>query len=296
MKNTLKRAGLILGTLAGLFLLAVIILSIIGSNKLNKQYNIQPESVAVGSDTAVLQRGQYLYSISCAGCHGDNLAGTPFFDDPGLGSIPASNLTTGTGGIGAVYSETDLVRAIRHGIDNEGKPLMIMPAGAFWYYSDEDLAAIIAYLKNAVPIDNDLGEKNLKLMGRILVGAGLLDVLAAEHIDHAASRPAAPPPQVDAAYGQYLVNVSDCRSCHGAALSGGQSSEPGAPPGPDLTPGGNLADWPTVDFITAMRTGTTLDGRQLSPEFMPWEDYGRMTDDDLTTIFLYLQSLPANGK
>lgn len=296
MRRFLKWTGIILGGLLGLLILAVAVVAVRGSSKLNRLYDVQPEPVTIGAETAVLQQGQYLYSISCAGCHGDNLAGTPFFDDPALGSIPAANLTAGAGGVGAVYSETDLVRAIRHGIDNEGKPLMIMPAAAFWYYSDEDLAAIIAYLKNAVPIDNDLGGKNLKLMGRILVGAGLLDVLAAEHIDHAASRPAAPPPQVDAAYGQYLVNVSDCRSCHGAALSGGQSSEPGAPPGPDLTPGGSLVDWTAVDFITAMRTGTAPDGRQLSPEFMPWEEYGRMTDDDLTALFLYLQSLPANGK
>ena len=42
-----------------------------------------------------------------------------------------------------------------------------------------------------------------------------------------------------------------------------------------------------------MRTGVTPMGLMLNPDFMPWEDYGRMTADDLTALFLYLQSLPA---
>lgn len=293
MKRVLKWVGIGLGGLLGLLLLVVAVLVVVGGNKLNKQYDVQSEPVAISDDTAVLQRGQYLFSVSCAGCHGDNLAGTAFFDDPVLGSIPAPNLTAGQGGAGVSFSDADFVRAIRHGIDNEGKPLMIMPASAFWHYSDEDLGAIIAYLKNAVPIDNDLGEKNLKLMGRILVGAGVLDALAAEHIDHTGPRPAAPAQQVDAAYGEYVVNTNDCRGCHGPALSGGPSAEPGAPPGPNLTPGGELGDWSADDFITAMRTGMAPDGRQLRPEYMPWEEYGRMTDDDLTALFLYLQSLSA---
>jgi mono/diheme cytochrome c family protein len=221
------------------------------------------------------------------------LGGTPFFADPALGDIPAPNLTTGSGGIGAAYSDADLVRAIRHGIDTEGKPLMIMPSSAFWHYSDEDLGAIIAYLRSVPPVDSDPGEKNLKLMGRILVGAGALDVLAAEHIDHSGPCPAGTTPQVNAAYGEYLANTNDCRSCHGPDLAGGQSSEPGAPPAPSLTPGGDLASWSTTDFFTTMRSGVTPSGRQLDPAFMPWEDYGRMTDDDLTALFLYLQSLPA---
>jgi hypothetical protein len=34
-------------------------------------------------------------------------------------------------------------------------------------------------------------------------------------------------------------------------------------------------------------------GRALDPNFMPWESYGLMTDEDLRAMFLYLQSLPA---
>ncbi len=293
MKRVLKWIGIGLGTLVGLLILAIVVLALLGNRKLNQEYTIEPESVAVADDAAALERGQYLVSVSCAGCHGQELGGTAFFEEPALGSIPAPNLTSGQGGAAATYSDADFVRAIRHGLAPDGKPLMIMPATALWHYSDADLSAIIAYVQSVPPVDNDPGDKELGLLGRVLVGAGLLDVLAAEHIDHAAVPPAAPPHGANATYGEYLVNVSDCRACHGAALTGGQPPEPGAPPGPSLTNDGKLADWSAEAFITTMRSGTTPDGRSLNAAYMPWPDYGRMTDDDLTAIFLYLESLPS---
>ena len=268
-------------------------LAVLGSSKVNRQYDVEPEEVVVSQDTAVLNRGQYLVSVNCTSCHGENLGGTPFFNDPALGSIPAPNLTGGQGGAAAVYSDADFVRAIRHGIDPTGKPLMIMPAGAYWHYSDADLAAIIAYVQSVPPVDNDLGGKELGLLGRVLVGAGALDVLAAEHIDHNGPRPADAQQAVSAGYGEYIANTTDCRSCHGVNLTGGKSLEPGAPPAPSLAPDGSLANWTAVDFITTMRTGITPIGQALNPTFMPWQDFGRMTDEDLTALFLYLQSLPA---
>ena len=69
--------------------------------------------------------------------------------------------------------------------------------------------------------------------------------------------------------------------------------EPGSPFSTNLTPGGVLAIWTAADFIETMRTGVTPYGRQLDSSFMPYEDYSRLTNDDLTAMFLYLQSLPA---
>lgn len=292
MKRILKWIGIGLGGLFGLLAAVAVVLALLGSRKVNQDYAVQPEAVTIREDAAVLERGHYLVSVSCTGCHGENLAGTEFFNDPALGAIPAPNLTAGQGGIGASFSDADFVRAIRHGIDNQGKPLIVMPADAFWHYSDDDLAAIIAYVKNAAPVDNDPGPKTLRPVGLILVGAGILDVLAAEHIDHTGPRPAAPAQQVDAAYGAYLINANGCRGCHGPDLSGGPSDEPGAPPGPNLTAAGELGAWTRDEFLTVFRTGVKPDGRQLNPEYMPWDDVGHLNDDDLTAIFFYLQSLP----
>jgi len=291
MRRVLIWIGIFLGSIVGLLVVVVAALAIIGGSKLNKQYDVEPAPVAISDETAVIQRGQYLVSASCAGCHGDNLEGKPFVDDPALGRIPAPNLTAGEGGAGAGFKDADFVRAIRHGIDNEGKPLAIMPSRAYWHFSNEDLGAIIAYVKSMPPVDNEIGEKDVGLMGRLLIGAGALDILAAESIDHTGPRPTAQTQTINAPYGEYLANTGDCRSCHGPDLTGAPSAEPGGLPGPDITPGGQVTDWTTEEFITAMRMGVTPDGQQLDPEFMPWEAYGRLTDDDLTAIFLYLQSL-----
>lgn len=287
MKKVLKWFGIALAGLVGFLVLAVIGLTASANNRLNKTYEVTPAAVSIPADAAAIERGKYIYSTSCAGCHGDDLAGTRFFDDPALGYIPAPNLTAGQGGIGGIYTDTDFVCAIRHGLDSGNKPLMIMPSKAYWYFSDEDLGAVIAYVKSASPVDNKLGEKALKPMGRILLALGALsDVFAAEGLDHAGPRPAAPNRGLTAEYGAYLVNTGDCRACHGEALAGGKSTEPGAPFSPNLTPGGVLASWSAAEFSETLRTGVTPYGRQLDANFMPYEEYGRLTDDDLTAMFL----------
>ena len=53
-----------------------------------------------------------------------------------------------------------------------------------------------------------------------------------------------------------------------------------------------LIAWTDADFIQTLRTGVALSGHPLNPKFMPWPYKGRMTDDELKAIFLYLQSLP----
>jgi mono/diheme cytochrome c family protein len=293
MRKALKWIGIILVGLVSLVLIFVVVMFAIGTSRLNRTYTIRPANISITSDAAAVEQGKYIYNSSCIGCHGENLAGKAILDDPALGYFPASNLTKGDGGIGD-YADSDLVRAIRHGVGADGKPLMIMPAKAFWYFSDQDLAAILAYLKSAPAVDNNLGEKNAKPMGRILLALGAFgDILAAEAIDHSAPRPPAPDHAVTVEYGEYLVNTRDCRNCHGPDLAGAQPPEPGAPFSSNLTPGGVLTIWSTGEFIETMRSGTTPYGRQLDSNFMPWKEYANMTDDDLTALFLYLGSLPA---
>jgi len=294
MRKVLKWIGIALGSLVGLVVIFAVTLIVIGTSRLNRTYDIRPDAISIPADEEALARGEYLYSSYCAGCHGDDLAGTAFFEDPALGSIPAPNLTAGKGGVGGRYSDADFVRAIRHGVRSDGTPLMIMPSGSFYYLSDEDLGSIIAYITSASAEDNDLGEKELSPMARIMLVAGVFgNVLQAETIDHTGPRPGSPDQGVTPDYGEYLVNAGDCRNCHGPDLTGQQPGEPGAPYAPNLTPGGHLAGWSAGGFITAMRTGVSPDGHEIDGTFMPWESIGRMTDDDLTAVWLYLQSRPA---
>ncbi|MDO9087182.1 MAG: cytochrome c [Anaerolineaceae bacterium] len=293
MKKVLKWIGIIFAGLLAIIIIVLIGLNISTNTRLNKVYDVAPIEVNIPSDAAAIERGAYIYSTTCAGCHGENLEGTAFFDDPTIAYIPATNLTSGAGGIGSSYSDMDYVLAIQNGIAPDGTPLIIMPSEAFWYFSNEDLGALIAFLKSSPAVDNNLGERDVKFMGKVLLAIGAFgEVIYAEVIEHDQLPPEAPPRASTAEYGEYLITISHCIECHGENLNGGPSPEPGAPFSPNLTPGGVLATWSTEDFISTMRTGMTPLGHQLDKNFMPYEEVGRMTDEDLYAMFLFLQSLP----
>lgn len=263
-------------------------------SRFNHIYAVQAEAVAIPNDDASIARGKHLAGMLCAGCHGENLAGTEFFNDPTLGTIHAKNLTAGKGGIGATYTDADYVRALRHGVRPDGMSIFVMPSRDFYHLSDQDLGSIVAYLKTAPAVDQAWGPKQFTLLGNVLVGLGVFDnMMMADLIDHTASRPAAPAMGVTRKYGGYLVQLNGCRQCHGQQLSGGKVDDPTIDMlAPNLTPAGELAGWADADFIKVTRTGITPAGRRLS-EVMPWKNYGsHMTDDELKAIFLYLQSLP----
>jgi mono/diheme cytochrome c family protein len=293
MKKALKWIGIVVGGLVGLVVLIVAGILVSTGMRLNKTYDVQPEAVAIPADAAAIERGRDWVVPYCTGCHGEDLSGAVIFDDPSLGLIQASNLTSGQGGVGGAYGDAEWVLAIRHGVGADGRPLLIMPSGDFYYFSDGDLGEIIAYAKSVPPVDSETTAYTLTPMARILIAMGAFgDVLNAETIDHTGPRPAAPAPGVTLAYGEYLVNTAGCRTCHGVELSGGDPSDPESPPGPNLTPGGELGFWAEADFINTLRTGVTPAGRHLNPEFMPWDSIAKLTDNELKAIWLFLQSLP----
>jgi hypothetical protein len=91
---------------------------------------------------------------------------------PGLITLSFPNLTAGAGGVGATNSNEDWVRAIRHGVGHDGRGLLLMPVRLFYYLSDEDLGALIAYLKSLPPVDNELPMTNLGALGRVMLVLG----------------------------------------------------------------------------------------------------------------------------
>lgn len=293
LKKILKWVGIVLGAIVVLFVIAVGVLYFLGQSKFTKTYQVQVEPVTIPSDPASVERGKHLAGIMCAGCHGENFAGTALFDDPTLGSIHAKNLTSGKGGIGSFYTDTDFVRTLHHGVRPDGTSVFVMPAYDFYYLSDQDLGDIVAFLKSVPPVDQEWAPKQLTPFGLVLTGMGAFDqFIAAERIDQTGPRPAAPPAGVTADYGSYLVRLNGCRHCHGEKLSGGKVSDPTSTlHGPNLTPGGELAAWSDADFIKTLRGGVTPAGHQLD-KMMPWKDFAHMTDDELKAVFMYLQSQP----
>jgi mono/diheme cytochrome c family protein len=295
MNRILKTILIVFGALAALLVVLVIILNLVGSSRLKNSPEVAVQTVPVPTDAEALARGEHLvHSVSgCAGCHGENLGGAVFIDEQPIGYVAAPNLTAGNGCVGATYTPEDWTRAIRHGVGGDGRTLVFMPSQQLAALSDSDLGAVIAYLQTVPPVDNDLGEPAFGFVGTLIFGVMGYGAMPVNVIDHESVGGSGPAQGVTAEYGQYLVTIAVCRDCHGTDLAG--QTDPNAPQGPDLTPGGELGSWSEDDFLTLIRTGTTPEGRQVSEE-MPWQFYRNMTDEELQAIWLYLQSLPANSE
>jgi mono/diheme cytochrome c family protein len=294
MKKVLKWIGIVLGTLVGLVVLAAAVVYFMTQARVNRTYNIQVEAVAIPTDAASIARGQHVVVTRlCDDCHGTDLAGRVFLDDPVVGRIITTNLTSGKGGVGSQFGEADWVRAIRHGVAPDGKPLLVMPAGEFYFLSDADLGAAIAYLRSLPPVDNILPTNVVGPLFRVAMTFMDVVTLPAESIDHTAARPIAPEAGVTVAYGGYLTTT--CTGCHGPGFSGGPipMAPPDFPPAVNLTPGGEVAGWTEEMFINTLRTGVTPGGHQMDDAYMPWKRIGQMTDEELKAVFLFLRSLPA---
>jgi len=280
----IARIGVGLVVLAGVLAGAIFIIS---DRMLETEYAIPEASLAIDMTHADLERGQHLVNTLgfCTECHGPDLAGLVMGDDPIAGRLVSANLTSGEGGIGSRFEEQDWVRAIRHGVGEDGRSLIIMPSNFFNWFSDSDLASIIAYLESIPPVDNPLPELRVRIMARLFFIQDPSQ-LPAGVIDHQAPRPAEPQPRVSAEYGRYLAN--NCSLCHGPDFAGTE----GAGGGLNLTPAGDLADWTEADFITALQTGVRPNAEELDPELMPWETLGNLSEDELKALWLFLQSLP----
>ena len=282
--------GYLLASFVVLAILGVLGLYGASAYRLNQTYDVDVQNVAIPSDSAAIERGRHVaVTRGCGDCHGPNLAGKTAIDDPMIGALHAPNLTPR--GVGGSYSDADWIRAIRHGVAPDGTPLVFMPSWEYYYLSDADLGALIAYLKQLPPREGGRPDPNLGPMGQVMMlrGTGNFRISAAR-IDHDAPRPAAPKPGPTGDYGEYLSH--SCVGCHGQNLAGGPIS--GAPPSwpaaDNLTPHPDgLGTWSRADFVRAMRTQTRPDGSTID-SVMP-ADMGKMTDEELTALWKYLQTV-----
>jgi len=294
--RALRWIGIGFLTLIGLLLIALLGVYIASNIRMSKTYQIAAESIMIPSDAASIERGKHLATSigQCVDCHGDNLAGKEFLNAPGIIRAYSANLTSGEGGAGKTFSDADWVRALRHGVGPDGKPLLIMPAQGFNALSAEDLGALIAYVKSVPAVDNIPSAMDVQILGRALFVAGQIQALAAETIDHSVAPTPAVAMGATKEYGQYLVRIGGCVDCHGPNLSGGPitGAPPSAPPASNITPGGEISAWSEDDFIKTIRTGVNPAGKQLDP-FMPYKYLARLSDDELKAIYQYLQSVPA---
>ena len=205
MRKIFKWIGIVLGSLVGLILVAVVVLYFIGNARLNKAYDFPSSNIVVPTDEASIEYGKHRAETLCQGCHGADLSGIEnWFSAGPLGTIDSANLTPGEGGIGGEFTTEDYVRAIRHGVNPQGKPIFMTAVVSTAYLSDEDLGAIVAYLQTVPSVDHKTNGQNFTPLAKILLGAGVLGNLPVEEVSHE-TQVSAPERDVTVEYGAYLA-------------------------------------------------------------------------------------------
>lgn len=284
----LKWTGTIVG---GLFTLITLFVGALGLIGMFEYYN--PPSAPVREiDVAITPgryaRGQHLAVAFCVGCH------SPSKDFPmsggvdvgkelpiNLGSYVSVNLTPA--GPLKDWTDGEIFRALRDNVDKDGNRLVLMASTNIRYISDQDLLALVAFLRSQQPVESEtpLPPDRPNFLALILTGANIIPEreLVTEPI-------LSPPMRATAEYGEFMTSFMECKRCHGADLSGGTS--PIGPQGPSLR---LVKQWTEEEFIITLRTGVNPNGRELSP-LMPWQSTGRLDNMELSALYQYLVSLP----
>jgi mono/diheme cytochrome c family protein len=285
----LKWCGTSLAALLSTAVTSVSVIMIVGLVKLHARSAPAPDLRVVGTPEQI-QRGQAISNGFCSGCHsktGTLTGGLDIGDDfpVPIGSFVSSNLTPA--GQLSRWSDGDIFRAIRSGMDRDGGWLIIMSYTNSGKLSDDDTLAVVAYIRSlpAAGKQTENPPDHLNLLGIMMLGAGMLP--RGKPVSTGVIT--APPKGSTLQYGEYILSYQDCRACHGDKLTGGVPGQLG-PLGPDL----NLVKgWKFEDFIATMRSGVDPNGHELGKQ-MPWRPVGRMGDDELRAVYEYLTHLPGS--
>jgi len=284
--KTLKWILGVLGVLVGLVVGAAVFLMSRGEDRFEQNWNVTVDMVDPVYDDLNVRAGQYIAeSHGCQGCHGYNYEGAVMADAPPFLMV-APNLTSGRGGIGAEYRDEDWLRAIRHGIRPDGRGLLIMPSEAYYYMNDEETAALVAYLRDLPPVDNELPDTELRPLGKLIMGV-TEDMSAAPALMPSRARVTGVTRGANAGWGEYRASVL-CMVCHGQNLQGAQPPDPASPFAPDLR---SVPGWGLDGFLEFWRTGENPSGRASDADFMPWDKMANLGETELEAIYRFIETI-----
>jgi mono/diheme cytochrome c family protein len=300
----------------GVVLTPVVALSGLGATaqlRWDRTFDAPEPALRASLDADVIERGRYLAfgPAHCAVCHSTQdkwarieageelpLTGGFGFKVP-FGTIYTANLTPdGETGIGR-WTDAQLARMLRHGIRPDGRAAA--PFMEFQNLSDEDIVALISYLRAQPPVRNEVPQHEYNMLGKALM-AFMITPRGPESVPPA--RAPAELPTVER--GEYMANnVAGCVNCHskrdmmdgsyiGPRFAGGHEMPFDDDPtkmfvSPNLTPDpatGHIHQWSEEQFVARFRAG-----RVHPQSHMPWGLFVKMSDADLQAIYRYLRTL-----
>lgn len=273
-------------------------------------YEVKAPNLKITPDSARVAEGRRIAMTMCVHCHrgpDGKLSGDIWNNDDVFGKLWSANLTQHPdAGIGR-YTEGELAHTLRTGIKRDGHfagPFMI-----FRNLSDEDLNAVIAFLRSDAP-EVQASERRQPPAELTFLGKMWMKLLV-KPMPYPEKPVIAPQPSDKLAYGRYLVNGKwECFGCHSAGFETNNLEEPEKSKGylaggnplkdahgysavsanitPDRETG--IGAWTEAQFAEAVRFGKRPDGKSLSPLMPPMTS---LSDDEVSAIWAYLQTVPS---
>ena len=277
MAKLLRWTAYILGVLVLILVLTAAFVWIASSQILNARVEPKLQKLATPTAAQLADGPRQLRVLGCLGCHGDNLQGKLFGDDPGLATIYAPNLTL----IASKASDQQLEQGIRQGIGFDGRPLLIMPSEGYQFMTDREVAALISAIRLLPKGGKEQPMAKVGPIGRTGLVLGKFHTAPVLAEKYRNSPPADFGPKF--ASGRHIVQVN-CAECHGPNLTG-KEVRPGSV-APDLSIAGA---YDLGQFKTLLRKGVAPGGKKLGMMGdVARSDFSHLTDEEIAAIHAYL--------
>jgi len=249
---------------------------------------VEAESVAtsfdgadVSNSAARLKHGERLtYVLGCRGCHGKDLKGKLWDDDPKeYGIMWASNLTRAA----PTMTAAQLKALLSKGVHPRRKELWVMPSELFQHLSQTDLEAVVAYLQTVksegeLSPDPKLGPRALKEIESGLAKPAAMLVRETRNVG---------PVDLGPTYklGRYITRVT-CAECHGTKLEGHQDPEGKTP---DLVIAGAYS---REEFEKLITQGTPTGNRRIAElmQSVAKRRFSHLTPHERDALYAYLKA------
>lgn len=268
------------------------------------------------ASTALIAKGSYLARAgNCAACHttagGDLLAGGVAFATP-FGKIYSTNITPDAEtGIGK-WTDAQFRQSLREGVRPNGDHLYpVFPYTAFTKITDQDAAALFAYLKSVPAVRSEPIENEMSFPFN---QRSLMFVWKSLFFDEGAYQPD-DKQSVEWNRGAYLVEaLGHCSACHSPRnFMGAERSSMAMTGGvyTDKVPGGELREWsapnltsvehglgswPLEEITAYLKTGRNSFLETFGPmNEVIMNSTTHLGEADVKAMATYLKSIPANA-
>jgi mono/diheme cytochrome c family protein len=236
---------------------------------IERRYPLPSTTVVASQETKAIARGAHLIEIAgCADCHGDNLEGRLMVVG-GILPVWSSNLRR----LAHTMTDEEFERALRSGITPESRSTWIMPAMDYAYMSEDDVIAIVSYLRTLRALGPERPATRFDMPARYAIAHGDLEPVVPRALEAPASLDLGP--RYDG--GRYLARIA-CADCHDTDLTGSATA-------PDLAVVGRYS---RGDFFALLRGGRGTGGR-----FMPAMARSRfraLHDYEVDALYDYLSA------